>query len=122
MLGGDGALRGTPARKADAGFLNPLAPGRQRFGAVAVVISRGPSCDPQAHDSPVTRVVWSEAVFLLLKTNPFKGTTRRSLRVERLWMSVVTGDWNSLRPRPGSWGGWEASSGGGAALTSGYML
>ena len=65
MCGHGGAvLRVTPARKADASFLNRLAVGRQRFGAVGVLISCGPLSDPQAHDSPVTRVVWSEGVFL----------------------------------------------------------
>ena len=56
-------LRGTSARKADASFLNPLTAGRQRFGAAVVLISRGLSCDPQVHDSPVTRVVWSKVFF-----------------------------------------------------------
>ena len=60
-------LCGTHNRKALASFLGPLAVGRQRFGATALLISCGPSCDPQAHDSPVTRVVWSEGVFLLLR-------------------------------------------------------
>ncbi|QDV86472.1 hypothetical protein TBK1r_54910 [Stieleria magnilauensis] len=32
------------------------------------------------------------------------------------------GDWNSLRPRPGSWSGLGACPGGDAALTSGYSL
>ena len=63
---GGAALCVTPARKADASFLSPLAVGRQRFGAVGVSISRGPLSDPQAHDSPVTRVVWCEGVFLRL--------------------------------------------------------
>ncbi|QDV86841.1 hypothetical protein TBK1r_58660 [Stieleria magnilauensis] len=67
MLGGDGALRGTPERQAGAGFLNPLAAGRQRFDTAAVLISCGPLSDPQAHDSPVTRVVWLKGVVLLLK-------------------------------------------------------
>lgn len=60
-------LCGTPGRRAGASLLSSLAVGRQRFGAVVVLISRGPSSDPQAHDSPVTRVVWSEGVFLLLR-------------------------------------------------------
>ena len=55
-------LRETLGRQADASFLNPLATGRQRFGAAVVLISRGPLCDLEAHDFPVTCVVWS-AVF-----------------------------------------------------------
>ena len=55
---GGAAFHGTPARKADASFLNPLAAGRQRFGAAVVLISRGPLRDLQTHDSPVIRLVW----------------------------------------------------------------
>ena len=58
------ALRGSAYGRARASCLKPLAIGRQRFDTVAVLISCGPLCDPQAHDSPVTRVVWSEGVFL----------------------------------------------------------
>ncbi len=86
---GGAALRGTSGRRADASFLNPLAAGRQRFGTVAVLISRGPSCDSQAHDSPVTCVVWSTVFFFYWKTNPNERTTRRSLVVERLRMLEV---------------------------------
>ena len=57
------ALGGTPGREADASYLNLLAAGRQRFGAADDLISRGPACDPQAHDSPVTCVVWSAVFF-----------------------------------------------------------
>ena len=64
MCGVDGLCkRVTSGRKADASFLNPLAAGRQRFGAVAVLISGGQWCVLQAHDSPVTRVVWSAVFF-----------------------------------------------------------
>ena len=58
------SLRGSCTCRADASVLNPLAVRRQRFDTVAVLISCGPLCDPQAHDSHVTRVVWSEGVFL----------------------------------------------------------
>ena len=60
---GGAALRGASGRQADAGFLNPLAAGRERFGAAVVLISPGPSCAPQAHGSPVTCVVWSAVFF-----------------------------------------------------------
>ena len=60
---GGAALSGTPGREANASILNPLAAGRQRFDTVAVLISRGPSCDSQTHDSPVTCVVWYAEFF-----------------------------------------------------------
>ena len=60
-------MRGSAYGRARASCLKPLAIGRQRFDTVAVLISCGPLCDPQAHDSPVTRVVWSEGVVPLLK-------------------------------------------------------
>ena len=50
---GGAALRRTQRRQADASSLNFLAEGRRRLGAVAVLISRGPSCDLQTHESPV---------------------------------------------------------------------
>jgi hypothetical protein len=56
-------LGGAPSRRAGASFLNPLAVGRQRFGAIAVLISRGRSSDPLAHVSPVTRVVCPKVFF-----------------------------------------------------------
>ena len=86
---GGAALRGTPGRRADASFLSTLAAGHRRFGTVAVLISRGPSCDSQAHDSPVTRVVWSAVFFFYWKTDPTERMMRRSLGVERLRMLEV---------------------------------
>ncbi len=39
-------------------------------GIGAVLISRGPLCDPQTHGSPVTRVVWSAVFFIDSTRNP----------------------------------------------------
>ena len=61
---GGAALGGAPGRRADAGFLSPLAAGRQRFGAAVVLVSCGSSCDSRPHGSPVTCVVWSAVFFL----------------------------------------------------------
>ncbi len=56
-------LRGLSGRQAGTSFVGPLAIGRQRLSAIAVLISRGPSCDLQTHGSPVTRVVRSKVFF-----------------------------------------------------------
>ncbi len=84
--GGHGGLglRDASGRQADASILNFLAVGRQRFGAIVVLISRGPSCDPQARDSPATRDGWLKVYFFDSKTNPNEHATRPSLGVVRL--------------------------------------
>ncbi len=69
-----GGVAWTPGCQASASFLNPLAAGRQRFNTVAVLNSCGLSCDPQAHDSPVTCDVWSKVYFFHSKTNPTERT------------------------------------------------
>ena len=98
MLAGDGALRGTPAGKADDGVWNPLAVRRQRFDTVAVLISCGPLSDPQAHNSLVTRVVWLKGVVLLLKDDSVESNDA-SIVASRAALDVGS-DWgvDSLRP------------------------
>ncbi|QDV88259.1 hypothetical protein TBK1r_72910 [Stieleria magnilauensis] len=99
---------GGPGRQADASFLNPPAAGHQRFVAVGVLISCGPLSDPQTHGSPVTRVVWSEGVFLRLEDEsertqvaPLLGSRATSdigsapMRSTRRWQHSV----DDLRPR-----------------------
>jgi hypothetical protein len=69
-------LYGTPGRRAGASVLNPLAAGRQRFGAKAVLISCGPSCDPRTLSClPFPSLAsWGPSEFFHSKTNPTKRT------------------------------------------------